>query len=53
VIAGMVLVLFMRQRGVPLFAPAANEPTARTVASPPVAQPPPQQPPDAPTGPWG
>jgi membrane associated rhomboid family serine protease len=53
VVAGMVLVLFMRQKGVPLFAPAPNEPTPRVAAAQSAPESPPQPPTEPPTGPWG
>ena len=50
--AGAILVLFMRQPGVPLFAPAPNEPTARAPAPAPAPRPPPLEPPSESRGPW-
>jgi membrane associated rhomboid family serine protease len=53
VVAGMVLVLFMRQKGVPLFAPPPNEPTPRVAAAESAPESPPLPPTEPPTGPWG
>ena len=57
-IAGMALILVMRQRGVPLFAPAPNEPPPHwlhrhTTPAPQAALPVTQPEARGPTGPWG
>ena len=55
VVTGMVLILFMRQRGVPLFAPAPNETSHHfhLFHHPEAAPMPPPRPPPEPAGPWG